>query len=158
MNQSPFAILMVAAFVAELIFAAFASVFVRRLLSHESTPVGEQVGSVKKVLTKVRKGEPMAGEEVEYAARVISERRSLMAFSIPAAIFTIGCLYTFGSFDQLHGREPSLRTYIGLLPMLGALNMTVQLLKIGHLKKRLGAVVAVDADDEPVPAADARRG
>jgi hypothetical protein len=59
-----------------------------------------------------------------------------MAYSIPAAIFTIGCLYVFGSLDQLHGATPSLRTYIGVLPMLGAINLTIQLLRIAALNRR----------------------
>jgi hypothetical protein len=62
-----------------------------------------------------------------------------MAYSIPAAIFTIGCFYVFGSMEQLHGRTPSLRTYIGILPMLGATNLTIQLLRIATLKGRLCA-------------------
>ena len=60
-----------------------------------------------------------------------------MAYCIPAAIFTIGCFYVFGSLEQLHGAKPSLRTFIGVLPMLGATNLTVQLLRISSLKGRL---------------------
>jgi hypothetical protein len=96
----------------------------------------------------VRKGESMSTDELAFATQVIADRRSLMAYSIPAAIFTIGCLYVFGSFDQLHGRAPSVRTYIGVLPMLGAINLTGQLHRIAALKKRLPAVRTQPRADE----------
>ncbi len=123
-------------FVAALVFAATASVYVRRLLKREPTSVGEQIGSVKKVLHKLRKGTPMSEDEVDFAVQTIAERRSPMAYSIPAALFSIGCLYVFGKLDQLHGAAPSWATFIGVLPMLAAMNLTVQLLKIAHLKGR----------------------
>jgi hypothetical protein len=121
------------------VFGAVACAFVQRLLSRAPTPLSEKVGSVRKVLSKLRKGEPMSTDEIDYATQIIAERRSLMAYSIPAAIFTIGCFYVFGSIEQLHGRTPSLRTYIGILPMLGATNLTIQLLRIATLKGRLCA-------------------
>jgi hypothetical protein len=139
-TSSVYGLLTVLSFVAELIFAAFAFVFVRRLLGRAPTPISEEIGSVKKVLTKVRKHEPMSKDELDFASQIIADRRSLMAYSIPAAIFTIGCCYVFGSFEQLHGGRPSLRTYIGILPMLGATNIAVQLLRIATLKRRLRRV------------------
>ena len=126
--------------VAELIFAAFAFAFVRRLLARAPTPISEEIGSVRTVLTKVRKDQPMSKDELDLAAQIIADRRSLMAYSIPAAIFTIGCFYVFGSLEQLHGATPSLRTFIGVLPMLGATSLTVQLLRTATLKRRLRSV------------------
>ena len=140
MNLSLFGYLTALAFVAESVFAAVAVVFVQRLLARAPTPMSEELGSVRTVLSKLRKGEPMSKGELDFATQVIADRRSLMAYSIPAAIFTIGCLYVFGSLDHLHGARPSLRTYIGVLPMLGALNLAIQLLRIAALKRRLRSV------------------
>jgi hypothetical protein len=137
MSSSLFGYLTALAFVAELVFAAFALAFVRRLLRRAPTPMSEEIGSVKRVLSKLRKREPMSKDELDFATQIIADRRSLRAYSIPAAIFTIGCLYVFGSVEQLHGRTPSLRTFIGLLPMLGATNLAIQLLRIAALKGRL---------------------
>jgi hypothetical protein len=59
----------------------------------------------------------------------------LMAFSIPAAVFAIGCIFLFGGLE-VHGAR-SLRPYIGLGPMFGSINMTIRLLRIATLKRRL---------------------
>ena len=137
MNLSLYGYLTIFAFVAELVFAAVAFVFVNRLLRRAPTPISEEIRSATTVLKKVRKGEPMSTDELDFANQLIADRRSWMAYSIPAGIFTIGCLYVFGSLQQLHGVAPSLRTYIGLLPMLGATNLTIQLLRIAKLKRHL---------------------
>lgn len=137
MNLSLFGYLTIISFVAVLVFSALAFAFVKRLLDRPPTPKSEEIGSVRAVLTKLRKGEPMSKDEIDFATQIIADRRSLMAYSIPAVIFAIGCLYVFGSLDQLHGAAPSLRTYIGVLPMLGAINLAIQLLKIAALKRRL---------------------
>jgi hypothetical protein len=137
MNLGLFGYLTIIALAAELVFAAIACAFVQRVLRHAPTPVSEQIRSVEKILTKVRTGEPMSNDELDYARQIIADRRSLMAYSIPAAILTIGCVYVFGSLEQLHGRAPSLRTWIGILPMLGATNLTIQLIRIATLKRRL---------------------
>jgi len=140
MNLSLFGYLTALAFMAELVFAAFAFAFVKRLLKRPPTPMSEEIGSVRTVLTKLRKGEPMSKDEVDFATQIIADRRSLMAYSIPAAIFTIGCLYVFGCLEQLHGATPSLRTFIGVLPMLGSISLTIQLIRIATLKRRLRSV------------------
>jgi hypothetical protein len=137
MTQSLWGVLTLIAFAAVFVFAACAFVLVSRLLRRKPTPLSEEVGSVGKVLRKVRKGEPMSAEEVDYATQIITDRRSFLAFSIPAAIFAVGCIYVFGSLEQLHGRAPSIRTFIGLIPMLAATNLTAQLLRIAKLKRRL---------------------
>ncbi|WP_370462639.1 hypothetical protein [Mycobacterium sp. Marseille-P9652] len=126
---------MVIAALAEIFFAACAFVYVGRLLRRQPTPTGERIGGFRSALTKLRRGEPMSDEELHVAAQVIAERRSLLAFSIPAAVFTIGCFYVLGSIE-LHGIH-SLRIYIGLFPMLGSLNLTIQLLRVAVLKGRL---------------------
>jgi hypothetical protein len=137
MTGSLFGFLAALSLLAALIFVAFSYVYVNRLLRHPPSPISEEVGSVRKVLGKVRKGQPMSQDELEYAAQVIADRRSLMAFSIPAAIFSIGCFYVFGCLEQLHGARPGWHTYIGFLPMLGATNLTAQLHRIGRLKGKL---------------------
>jgi hypothetical protein len=130
-----FGYLAILAGVAELFFAAIAFVYVRRLLRHGPTPTSEEVGSFKNVLSKLRKGEPMSPEESDFAAQTIADRGSPMAYSIPAAIFALGCIFLFGGL-QVHGPQ-SLRPYIGLFPMFGSINITIRLLRIAALKKRL---------------------
>ncbi|WP_036368828.1 hypothetical protein [Mycolicibacterium austroafricanum] len=134
--MSLFGWLTLAAFVAALVFGGVAFVYVRRLLKRTPTEVSERIGSVGSVLRKLRKGEPISEEELDFAAQTTAERRSPMAYSIPAALFSIGSLYVFGKLDQLDGASPSWATFIGVLPMLAALNMTAQLHKIGHLNGR----------------------
>lgn len=58
-----------------------------------------------------------------------------MAYSIPVAVFTIGCFIVFSTLG-LHGII-SLQIYTGLFPMWGATNLTIQLLRIAALKRRL---------------------
>jgi hypothetical protein len=142
MDLSRWGYLAILAFVAALVFAAVASVFVNRLLRRAPTPVGEEIRSATTVLMKLRTGKPMTPDEVDFAAQLVADRRSPMAYSIPAGLFAIGCLYVFGSLQQLHGAAPSLRTFIGVLPMLGATNLTIQLLRISHLNGRLRGVEA----------------
>lgn len=130
-----FGYLAVLAGVVELVFATFVFTFVKRLLERPPTPIGEEIGGAKRVLGKLRQGEPMSQDELDLAAQTIADRGSLLAFSIPAAIFTIGCFIVFSTLE-LHGIR-SLRIYIGLFPMLGATNLTIQLLRIASLKRRL---------------------
>jgi hypothetical protein len=130
-----FGYLAVIAGVAELVFAACFFTFVKRLLGRAPTPLSEEIGGFRKVLRKLRKGEPMSKDELDFAAQIIADRGSLLAYSIPAAIFTLGCFYVFGNLE-LHGPR-SLRPYIGLFPMLGSVNVTVQLRRIAALKRRL---------------------
>jgi len=132
---SLFGYLAILAGVAELVLAVFFFTFVKRLLEREPTPLSEEIGGFRKVLLKLRKGEPMSEDELDFARQIIADRGSIMAYSIPAAIFTLGCFYVFGNLE-LHGTS-SLRPYIGLFPMLGSINVTVQLRRIAVLKKRL---------------------
>ena len=133
--MSLFGYLAILAGVAELVLAVFFFTFVKRLLEREPTPLSEEIGGFRTVLLKLRKGEPMSEDELDFARQIIADRGCLMAYSIPAAIFTLGCFYVFGNLE-LHGTS-SLRPYIGLFPMLGSINVTVQLRRIAVLKKRL---------------------
>jgi len=122
------------------VFASCAFVFVRRLENRTPAPLGEKVGARKAVLEKVRKQEPMSQVEKDYATQVISDCRSLLAYTMPAATFTIGCFYIVGCLQQLHGATPTARVLIGLIPMLGSTNLTIQLLRVARLKGRLQKV------------------
>jgi hypothetical protein len=139
-NFTLFGYLTILASVLELVFAACAFVFVKRLEDRTPAPLSEEVGAHKAVLDKLRKRESMSQGEVDYAAQIISDCRSLLAYSIPAAIFTIGCFYVFGCLEQLHGAPPSERTFIGVIPMLTSTNLTIQLLRVARLKGRLQKV------------------
>ncbi|MGZ4582947.1 MAG: hypothetical protein ACXVYI_01070 [Mycobacterium sp.] len=130
-----FGYLAVLAGAAELLFAACAFVFVNRLLGRAPTAAGEEVGGSRRVFGKLRKGEPISTDERDFAAQAIADRGSLLAFSIPAAIFMLGCIFLFGGLE-VHGPH-SLRPYIGVFPMFGSINMTIRLLRIAALKRRL---------------------
>jgi hypothetical protein len=119
------------------VFAALAGVYVRRLESRPPVGIGDEIGSAKTVTRKVRKGEPMSPDELEYAKQVIGARSSLIAFCIPGALFMLGLFYVFGSLYHLHGATPSERTFLGVFPMLASLNFTTQILRSIRLKRRL---------------------
>jgi hypothetical protein len=89
------------------------------------------------VVRKVRKGEPMSKDELDYAKQIIGARSSLMTFCIPGALFMIGCFYVFGSLYHLHGATPSERTFLGVFPMFASMNFTTQILRSLRLKRRL---------------------
>lgn len=76
----------------------------------------------------------MSQDELDYAREIISDCRSPLAYSIPATLFAMACFYVFGCFQQLHGAAPTVRTFIGGLPAIGATNLTVQLLRVARLK------------------------
>lgn len=129
---------------------ACAFVFIRRLEDRRPTPLGEDVGAHKAVLAKLRKRQPMSQDEIDYAREIISDCRSLLAYSIPATLFTMGCFYVFGCLQQLHGATPSVRTFIGVLPMFGATNLTLQLLRVARLKARLQDAAAAARETSDV--------
>ena len=124
-----------------LMFIACALLFIRRLEDRKPAPLGEEVGAHKAVLAKLRSREPMSQDEIDYAREMISDCRSLLAYSLPATLFTMGCFYVFGCLEQLHGATPSVRTFIGVLPMFGSINLTLQLLRVARLKGRLQEAV-----------------
>ena len=139
MNLSMWAILMIIAFVFVVVFASIAAVFVARLVRRPTLPMTEEVGGIPRVLRKLRKREPMSDEELAVARQAVSDRGSLMALCIPAAIFSIGCFYVFGSLDYVHlnGGTPSERTFLGVIPMFTSTNLAIRMLRSASLKRRL---------------------
>ena len=129
--------LTILALVLALVFAGVAAVFVKRLGDRRTFPIGEEIGSAKAVMRKVRKREPMSKEELDFAKQLGAARGSPLALCIPGALFMVGCFYVFGSLYHLHGATPSERTFLGVFPMLAATNFTVQILRSARLKARL---------------------
>lgn len=140
MNSGFFGYLAIIFFVAVVVFASLAAVFVNRLLRRPSLPISDEVGSITTVLRKLAKREPMSDDELALARRAVADRGSFGAYCIPAAIFSIGGFYVFGSLHQLHGATPSERTFLGVIPMLMSTNLTIRLLKSATLKRRLPKV------------------
>jgi len=136
-NLRLFGFLTVLALVLALVFAAFAAVYVKRLGDRAPIPISEEIGSAKAVMAKVRKREPMSKDELDYAKQIIADRRSLMAYCIPGALFMLGCFFVFGSLYYLHGARPSERTFLGVIPMITSTNLAVRLLRSARLKGRL---------------------
>ena len=102
--------------------------------------MSDEVGGIPTILRKVRKREPMSDEELTVARQAISDRGSLMALCIPAAIFSIGCFYVFGSLEYLHGATPSERTFLGVIPMFTSTNLAIRMLRSASLRRRLPKV------------------
>ena len=119
------------------VFAAFATVHVRRLGRPSGAPISEEIWSSKAVLKKVRKREPMSKDELDYAKQIVADRSSPMSFCIPGTLFMLGFFYVFGSLYYLHGATPSERTFLGVIPMLTSTNLAVRLLRSARLKGRL---------------------
>lgn len=137
MGTSLYGLLTAISLALALILAAVAGFYVNRLERRPTVPISEEIGSAKAVLHKVRKREPMSQEEVDYARRVVADRRSLMALCIPGALFMLSCFYVFGSLYHLHGATPSERTFLGVIPMMTSTNLAVQLRRSASLKRRL---------------------
>lgn len=137
MESSLFAFVTIASLALALIFAIFAGIYVRRLEARTFNPIGDEIGSARTVTRKVRKGEPMTADELEYAKQIIGARSSVITFCIPATLFMLGLFYVFGSLYHLHGATPSERTFLGVFPMLAAMNFTTQILRSIRLKRRL---------------------
>ena len=133
-----------------LTFVACAFLFIRRLEDRKPASLGEQVGAHKAVLAKLRNRQPMSQDEIDYAQEIISDCRSPLAYSIPATLFAMGCFYVFGCLQQLHGATPSIRTFIGGLPVVGATNLTLQLLRVARLKGRLQEAIATRRESSDV--------
>ena len=148
MNLNLWALLTIIALVGVVVFTTIAAVYVRRLLIRPPMPMSEDVGSVFGVLRKLRKREPMSDDELALAERSVSDRRSLMAYAIPATLFSLGSFYVFGSLEHLHGATPSERTFLGVIPMFTSMNVTFRLLRGARLKRRLQP----KAPPAPVPA------
>jgi hypothetical protein len=140
MTTALFGLLAGVALILLFVTATVATVFVRRLQRREIAPFGEEVGSAKTVIGKVRKREPMSQEELDYARQVIGARGSVLALAIPGTLFLLGCFYVFGSLEHLHGATPSERTFLGVIPMLTSTNLALRLIATQRLKRRVRAV------------------
>jgi hypothetical protein len=119
------------------VLATFAAVYVKRLGDRTPFPISEEIGSVKAVMHKVSKREPMSKDELDYAKQIVADRRSLMALCIPGTLFALACFFMFGSLWYLHGATPSERTFLGVIPMLTSTNLAVRLRARARLKRRL---------------------
>jgi hypothetical protein len=137
MNLGLFGNLAILALVVAFVLAAFASVFVKRLADRGPTAISEEVGSAKAVMAKLRKREPMSADELDFAKQIIADRRSLMSYCIPGALFMVGCFYVFGSLEHLHGATPSERTFLGVFPMFTSTNLAIRLFASARLNGRL---------------------
>jgi Kef-type K+ transport system membrane component KefB len=126
-----------------LVVSVFAAVYVKRLGYRTPLPISEEIGSVKAVMHKVSKREPMSKEELDYAKQIVADRRSLMALCIPGTLFALACFFVFGSLWYLHGATPSERTFLGLIPMLTSTNLAVRLRARARLKRRLDKMSVV---------------
>ena len=151
MNLGLWGYLTILAAVLELVFAACVFAYITRLEARKPARLGEEVGSHKAVLAKLRKRESMSQDEVDYAAELIADARSPLAYAIPAALFMMGFFYVVGCLFQLHvhGGNPSFRTFIGGIPMLTSLNIVAQLRRVARLKGRLQnvSVTAPESSD-----------
>jgi len=119
------------------VMATVASFYVNRLRNRPPVPFGEEIGSAKSVVAKLRKREPMTQDELAYARRVVAARGSVLGFAIPGMIFMLGCFYVFGSLEHLHGATPSERTFLGVIPVLTSINLAIRMLSSARLKRRL---------------------
>ncbi|MCG7594338.1 hypothetical protein [Mycobacterium sp. PSTR-4-N] len=140
--------LTVLAAVAEIVFATGVFAYIGRLERRTSHPLGDTVGAHKEVLAKLRKRQPLTRDEARYAAELIDDARSPLAYAIPAALFTLGFFYVVGCMFVLHldGGHPSFRTFIGGIPMLTSLNMANQLRRVAALKGKLRDVEVLDTE------------
>lgn len=130
-----------------LVFATFAAVYVKRLEGRTPMRISEEIGSVKAVMHKVSKREPMSQDELDYARQIVADRASPMALCIPATLFALACFFVFGSLWYLHGATPSERTFLGLIPMLTSTNLAVRLRARARLKRRLQKMTVVPSTD-----------
>ena len=136
MNLGLWGYLTILAAVLELVFVACVFAYIGRLENRTPAPLGEKVGAHKAVLAKLRKRESMSQDEVDYAAELISDARSPLAYAIPGALFTLGFFYVVGCLYQLHvhGGAPSFRTFVGGIPMLTSMNIVAQLRRVARLE------------------------
>jgi hypothetical protein len=148
MNLGLWGVLTIVALAFEVVFASLAFVYTRRLRRREPIPMSDDVGGYQAVLRKLRKDEPMTQAELNLATRIIDYRRHPMAYTVPAAFFTMGCFYIFGSLEYLHGATPSERTFLGVIPMFTSTNLVIQMRRSARLKKRLPKVSRIDARED----------
>lgn len=131
-----------------LALAACVFVYIARLENRTPHPLGDTVGAHKAVLAKLRKGEPMTQQEIDYASELVSDARSPLALAMPATLFCIGFFYVVGCLYMLHrdGGNPSFRTFVGGIPMLTSMNMAAQLRRVARLKGKLRDVNVIEPE------------
>lgn len=132
-------LLTIAAFLMIWVSAAVAFAFTRTLRNNDYVTAAVPVGRQPEALRKLRAGESLSADDDELARHVLAARGSPLAFAIPATLFFLGCFFVFGSLEQLHGHPPSERTFLGIVPMLTATNISIQLLKSAAVQRRLRA-------------------
>jgi hypothetical protein len=113
------------------------TVYARRLEAEPKLPFGDNIGAAPQVIKKLRKRETMTREEFEYAQRIVAIRGNPMAFCIPFTLFAMSTYYVFGCLEYLQGAAPSVRAFIGVIPMITSTNLAIQLLRAKLLKGRL---------------------
>ncbi|MCK5755064.1 MAG: hypothetical protein KAH46_20410 [Mycobacterium sp.] len=145
-----YGLLTIASLAAVAVFGTIAFGYVARLRRRPPLADGDEIGQATRVLKNVRKGEPLTDAESAKARRVIADRRSVWAYSMPAGLISIGCFFVFGSLEQLHGATPSERTFLGIFPMLTGTNLAVQLFRSARLKKRVPAAAPPPPPPDPV--------
>jgi hypothetical protein len=139
MNLGIWGCLTILAAASAVTFAACVFVYIGRLENRTPAAMGETVGAHKAVLAKLRKREPLTQDEFDYAKELVHDARSPLAYAIPATLFSAGFFYVVGCLYELHlyGGNPSFRTFIGVLPMLGSMNIFAQLRRVARLNRRL---------------------
>ncbi|OKH70061.1 hypothetical protein EB73_12570 [Mycobacterium sp. SWH-M3] len=136
-TSSLYGILAIISFALIWVFAVVAFMFTRRMMGHAHVTAELGIGVLAATLRKVRRREPLSDDELGLARQVLADRGSVLALAVPATLFCLGCFYVFGSLEQLHGRTPSERTFLGVFPMLTSTNMAIQILRSARLKRRL---------------------
>lgn len=136
-TSSLYGILAIISFALIWVFAVVAFMFTRRMMGHAHVTAELGIGVLAATLRKVRRREPLSDDELGLARQVLADRGSVLALAVPATLFCLGCFYVFGSLEQLHGRTPSERTFLGVFPMLTLTNMAIQILRSARLKRRL---------------------
>ena len=81
-------------FALALVFATCASIYVRRVLRRTPVPLTNEISSVPDRAGEAAQTRTAGGlREAAWRQRLLTPDDPLMAFSIPAAFFTVGCFY-----------------------------------------------------------------
>jgi hypothetical protein len=136
-TSSLFGILAITSFASMWVFASVAFMLTKRMMGRTHVRSRLDIGTVPAILRKVRKREPLSEDELRLGREVLFDRGNVLALAVPAALFSLGCFYVFGSLEQLHGHTASERTFLGVIPMITSTNMAIQILRSVRLKRRL---------------------
>ncbi|AKS31796.1 hypothetical protein AFA91_07760 [Mycolicibacterium goodii] len=152
-----YGILAIISFTLIWVCATIAFFFTRRIMKRPHVTARLGIGVVTAAVRKVGRRETLSDDELTLARQVLDDRGSALALAIPATLFFLGCFYVFGSLEQLHGRTPSERTFLGVIPIITSTNMTVQVLRSVRLKRRVRGLKS-DSPSDGVAGAPARVG